>query len=74
MDHTQRGKAWLEIVDLISKVQVKLNNLAVGDGTTIPSDIKHALDEPRELARTYARLLYEDKHPTSIDDLKQAPH
>lgn len=72
MNNTERAEEWLEVVGLIGRVQDKLNNLAVGDVTIIPSEIKHALDEPREWARTYARLLYQDAPPASFDDLKKA--
>lgn len=58
MDRTQRARALLDVVALLSQAQAALDALAVGDTSTMPSELKHTLDAPKEAIRAYARALY----------------
>lgn len=58
MDRTQRARALLDVVALLSQAQAALDALAVGDTSTMPSELKHTLDAPKEAIRAYARAMY----------------
>ena len=57
MTHTERARALLDVVALLTRAQAALDALAVGDTSTMPSELKHRLDAPTEAIRAYARAV-----------------
>ena len=72
MTHNERARALLDVVALLARAQAALDALAVGDTSTMPSELKHGLDAPKEAIRAYARLLYLGATPATVD--KPATH
>lgn len=67
MNKQERARALLGVVSLLTEAQSRLDALAIGDTSQVPSELKHSLDEPKERIRAYARLLYLGETPAGQD-------